>query len=243
MSIYQRNNIEFRIVSAGAISKFKAAQAHAFIQLIRKDIGFNDAAKEAVLLEFDRFSDWIFRAEKTCLGLGKRMSRKAVVALHKSLIDEFALIENTMQLHSDVFTGNVEQFTEVIHTYAAQMLEEQIKEVQGKEAVTVFSDLVSLISDYLQHFLASMHELNNNCLRKKNEPFLSIVDFCAGADISRLGTIPCLMRAKYFVEAGAGNTFILKNYSDKEIFDYVSEIFSLNGINLIQENSNQLVSA
>lgn len=242
MSIYQRNNIEFRIVSAGAISKFKAAQAHAFIQLIRKDIGFNDAAKEAVLLEFDRFSDLIFMAEKTCLGLGKRMSRKAVVALHKSLIDEFALIENTMQLHSEVFTDSVQKFTEVIHSYTTQMLEERIKDVQGKEAATVFNELVTLISDYLQHFLASMHELNNNCLRKKNKPFLSVVAFCANS-ADGTSTIPCLERAKYFVEEGAGNSFILKNYSDKEIFTSINTIFSINGMNLIQENSNQLMSA
>jgi len=68
---YQRNNITFRIASADAIGKFKSTQAHSFVQLARKELNFDEAAKETVLLEYDRLSQWIFRVERICLSSGE----------------------------------------------------------------------------------------------------------------------------------------------------------------------------
>jgi hypothetical protein len=243
MSSYQRNNIAFRISSADAISKFKAAQMHSFFQLIRKDLGFNDAAKEAVLLEFDRFSEWMFKTERICVAMSGTFNNQSIQTFCDSFLDEQITIENVMDRYTDVFSSRVVKFSKIIHKYTAKMIQEKIKEIENMEIDKGFVRMVTIMGDYLQHFLVSMHEFNNNVISKKEEPFLSIADFCiSNYDGEKCNVDPCASRAKFFVENDVSNKFILKNYTDKDIFGAVTEALSSQGIILIKENHDQLES-
>ena len=147
MSVYQRNNIAFRISSADAISKFKAVQMHSFFQLVRKDLGFNDAAKEAVLLEFDRFSDWMFKTERACISMNGKFNDQTVASFYSSFIAEQSLIESVMERYGDVFSARVIRFTKIIHRYTAKMMAEKIKKIENLEIDKGFVKMVSFFFD------------------------------------------------------------------------------------------------
>ena len=243
MSVYQRNNIAFRISSADAISKFKAVQMHSFFQLVRKDLGFNDAAKEAVLLEFDRFSDWMFKSERICLAMNGKFNEQSIASFYTSFTDEQSLIESVMVRYGDVFSDKVVKFTKLIHRYTAKMMTEKIKQIENSEIDKGFVDMVSFVGDYLQHFLISMHEFNNNLMSKKEQPFLSIADFCInGGENKEFNADACISRANFFIENNVDNEFVLKNYSEKDMFDTASKMLADKGIIIIKENHYQLES-
>ena len=243
MPNYQRNNIAFRISSADAISKFKSAQMHAFFQLVRKDIGFNDSAKEAVLLEFDRFSDWIFKAERICVGMNGKFSEQVLKSFHVSIVDEQVVIESVMQRYSTVFSDTVVRFAKLIHSYSNTILMDRISELNNMDIDAGYVKLVSIIGDYLQHFLVCMHEFNNNMITKKSEAFLSIADFCISIKPDNMFDFPCTKRAEFFMENGVGNTYILKNYSNSDLFQQLKNALSEKDIIIIPENHDQLESA
>jgi hypothetical protein len=103
-----------------------------------------------------------------------------------------------------------------------------------------FVELVSIMGEYLQHFLICMHEFNNNIIVKKTEPFLSIADFCTSMEYAEKCDFPCVKRAVFFVENGTSSTFILKNYSSKDVFAQLSEVLAEKNISIIPENHDQL---
>lgn len=243
MTRYHRNNIAFRISSADAISKFKSAQMHAFFQLVRKDIGFNDSAKEAVLLEFDRFSDWIFRAERICVAMDSKFSEQILKSFHSSVLDEQVTIESVMQRYSNVFSMNVVKFTKLIHQYSNPILLDRIMQLDNQDIDAGFVKLVSIMGDYLQHFLVCMHEFNNNLIIKKSAPFLSVADFCISIDYESMCEFPCAKRAQFFMENGVGDTYVLKNYSNTDVFQKLKDALVDKNIHLIPENNDQLESA
>ena len=176
---YQRNNIIFRIASADAISKFKEAQAHSFLQLSRKELNFDDAAKEVVLLEYDRFSQLIFKIERICLSASEGTIKNDLIdSILGSFLDELHVIENVLESHPDVFSTSVIDFTKMIHTYSSDMLRRGIHSLMNCSIEHAYSKFVIVISDYLQHLLISMHEFDSNYVKKIKPPFISIADFC-----------------------------------------------------------------
>lgn len=239
MAGYHRNNISFRISSADAISKFKSAQTHSFFQLVRKDIAFNEAAKEAVLLEFDRFSEWIFRTERICVTMNGGLSEESVNSFFSTILDEHRLIENVMERYADIFSPSVVKFTKLIHSYCVNMLKLKLDTLINIKVESAFVDIVNLIGDYLQHFLVCMHEYNSNVISKKEQPFLSIAKFCISNTDSSLNMQPCIKRSKFFQESGIGNTYILKNYSQQNIFEEAKSILQEHGITLLPEDEDK----
>ena len=176
---YQRNNIVFRIASANAISKFKATQAHSFLQLARKELNFNDAAREVVLLEYDRFSHWIFRLERICQSAGEVMMAQGLRdATVDSFDDELRVVENVLHAHPGVFSTEVIRFTKMIHSYALSMINEKFTIDEDTHIDETFAMMVQEVSNYLQHLLIVMHEFDNNIIKRNVPPFISADDFC-----------------------------------------------------------------
>lgn len=243
MKTYQRNNIIFRIASADALSKFKAAQAHSFLQLTRKELKFDDAAKEAVLLEFDRFSFWLMMAEKLCLAAGEgRTPDSLKQAILSSLFDELVFIERIMESHVSVFSPDVISFNKMIHRYSINMVEEQVLASTNGNIDSAFVSIVGIISSYLQHLLISYHEFNNN-LRKKNQyQFISLDTFSANMQSEDAKLQPAIMRGSFFIEHGCNNHFILKDYSEAMVFDSVKTIFEKNNILLDEECTDEILT-
>ena len=238
---YQRNNILFRIASADAIARFKEAQVHSFIQVSRKELNFDIAAKEVVLLEFDRFSQLIFRVERICLGAGEGLMRKQLAnAIFESIHEEFSIIETVLETHPEVFTREVVNFTKLVHTYSSDMLNSALVSLMADKHIDdAFSNAVQALSHYLQHLLIAMHEFNDNMIRKQF-PFIGVADFCVDflPDVDNF--IPCETRARYFLEHGIGPTFILKNYSKHDVFERAQKKLAEDGIILVPEEVHEL---
>lgn len=219
--MYRENNIDFRIASADAIGKFKTTQAHSFLQVCRKEFDFDLSSREVVLLSYDRFSSWLMQMEKAFLREEQKMPSKKLRDLAVSTFaDELFKIEGICMENDRVFSGAVVEFLKVIHSYAIPIMCDGVDRALDASSPRAFANLATLVSDYLQHVLISMHEFNNNIVLKK-EPFLCVARFCL---VQRSVKTSCSLislrtRAAYFRKKihNSECVFTMKNYSDMDL--------------------------
>lgn len=241
---YQRNNIIFRIASSDAIAKFKTIQTHALMQVARPDIAFDLAAREVVLIEYDRLSQWLYRMERILLAVSEgQMHETLCNAILESLREEVIVIENVLDSHVEVFDPRVTQFAKMIHRYAFDLLTSEIERRMRKSIDRAYSELTDVVSSYLQHVLLCMHEYNNNVVTHKSEPFLSYSSYFSDlidlAHRPKNNFDPLVMRACFFVQSGCSSTFVLKNYADAEAFHEISSVLHTRGIELKAESVSE----
>lgn len=234
---YRKNNIIFRIAAADAISAFKATQAHAFIQLSRKEISFNDAAKEVILLEYDRFSHWVLTLERIVISTYDRYIPDITKPLIFNLfIEELNTIESVMKSHPQVFTDQIRTLVNMVHRYSTDIMEKYIKRAVQLKTENAFTEIIVQVGNYLQHLLTCMHEYNNNVDIRTNPQFICVNDFCVVDPDNGLFDFGNVMkRADFFEAITRNNTFIFKNYSEKIHQGDID--MALSGFNLIDEDS------
>lgn len=236
---YQRNNIIFRIASSDAISKFKHAQAHAFVQLARSDLKFDISAREVVLLEYDRISQWLYRIERILQSSQEgEMSEQLRTAITESLHEELTVIQTVLETHTDVFDLRVTEYTKLIHEYSFPIIEDELDCKLNDTIDRGFASLSDLVSEYLQHLLLCLHEYNNNCILKNNPAFISVGEFSASAcsKQSVKKFIPSLKRLEFFKKQGCGDHYIFKNYtSQDDMFDQVVKSVKPAAVTLVPE--------
>ena len=238
---YQRNNILFRIASSDAISRFKRDQAASFMQLTRKELNFDKSAREGVLLEFDRFSQMIFRLEKICCAVGEgEMSAHLRTTMIESILDELTTIETIMLKHEEVFSDTSLEFAKLIHKYSVDLLLSQIEKASDGPIDMVFSKVVEIISMYLQHILLAYHEYNTNIINSSDKPFINISAFNINERIKSF--VPEQSRITYFSKYNCGTAFTLKNYTDENIFSDVVEHFKALNVTITPEDEYAEIS-
>ncbi len=215
MLAYRENNIIFRIASAGAISKFKEVQSHSFIEINRKEFEFDTKSKEALLLEYDRFSQLIIKIERLMLiddvhALSPGV-KKFILQL---LMDEFDSIEEICATHKTVFAKDIGDFLSNIHDYSRPLILQNTGSALELSGEKAFPLITQLLSDYLQHTLCALHEYDTNIV-KRAAPILSYSEFShltAGSD-----NVPIVHRANYFLRHEVEPSFELKNYVNSQI--------------------------
>lgn len=219
MLIYKENNIEFRTASAAAIGEFKLTQANAFLQVSRKEFEFDKAAKEVVLLCYDRLGTWLFRMERSfLLDESKRPSQRLISSLFTTFYEELANIEEICTVHTTIFSKGVLKYLQMIHEYAKDDLKVIFDSALELPTYKSFTRICQIVGDYLQHILIAMHEYNNNLVRGA-APFICITPFSIlRADSNFVGI---RKRTKYFRKILGDCAFEIKNYSNKEITDSV----------------------
>jgi hypothetical protein len=233
---YQHNNIIFRIASSNAISKFKAVQAHTFVQLARKDLGFDDSTKEVVLLEYDRFSQWLFRIERICMAAQEgKMPPALRQAIKESCSEELRNVEVVLESYPDIFSPTISKFEQLIHSYSAQLIHDRMDRSMNETVDRAFEQVVEIVSDYLQHMLICLHEINNNCISKSSAPFICIADFCANCENPEERYYAIRKRAEFFKNLSGGDTYLLKDYTNQNLFAEAKNYLSNYGVNLIEE--------
>ncbi len=234
---YLKNNLVFRIASADAISKFKNAQAQSFLQVSRKELKFDESAKEAVLLEFDRFSHLIFRVERVLASMEPTsISSSLIKVINHMFAEEFGTIESVIASNPAIFRNNIPHYVSMIHGYTLSPYENVLSQSLSNTTPKGFEKFVQDVNNYLQHFMVCMHEFNNNIIVKSEKAFLCITDFCINISETKLIEEISLKRAHFFISNGCSKTFILKNYSQKEdIFDTLVSSFSKHDIILLKE--------
>jgi hypothetical protein len=237
---YQLNNIIFRIASSDAISKFKAIQAHTFVQLARKDLSFDESTKEAVLLEYDRFSQWLFRIERICMAAQEgNMAPSLRSAIQESCAEELRTIENVLESYPDVFGPNITTFDKLIHAYSAKSMRTRMDKCMTETVEKAFEQLVQIVSDYLQHVLICLHEMNNNYINKAAAPFVCIANFCSDSDNIEERYYPIRKRVEFFMALGCGDTYLLKDYTDRNLYEEAKEYVQQFGINLVRKQETE----
>lgn len=248
---YKSNNIIFRISSSDSIGKFKQSQAMAFVQLARSDLNFDVSAREVVLLEYDRFSQWIYRMERVLQSAGEgHLSEQLREAVIESLNAEISTIDGILQANSSIFTTKVAVFTKIIHIYSSYFMSHKLRVDLDDQIHRAFKSLTDMVSNYLQHLLMCLHEYNANIIIKVRPPFISISDFelqLNSLDLSSVSDdahkqFKCLgIRMKFFIENGCGKTYELKDYTfGSSLFDSIKQEFNSEDIELIPERLNKI---
>ena len=211
---YRENNIIFRIASADALSNFKKIQAHSFLELTRKDIEFAKETREILLLSYDRFSNWLYRMEKGFLMSPRHagVTEDLGKTCFSTLIEELNTIEEVCERHPDVFSPEIRKFISLIHHEAAGNIKTLFAKAFTLEQDRAYSKMVSICSDYLQYLLISVHEFNNNVLKKK-DGFLCVSQFDA---ICQEQAGQLCAKAKFFADITSSTIFKLKNLSNKQ---------------------------
>ena len=222
MLAYNKNNIFFRISSSDVIARFKAIQAHSFLEMCRKDIDIDESAREVLLLSYDLFFSTVILLEKTFLLHTDEECTPSLVVHTLQLIDDMMRhAEEICYVNSTVFTRESHGLLQMVHSYSRSIFVGQINTFSGLPLSTAFVDLVMLISEYLQQLLVVIHEYDNNIIKNANEKFISITRFCTLKSIENHES-PLVIRARWLSEHNKICTrFTLKNYSDN------SKIFSL----------------
>lgn len=218
---YLQNNIIFRIASADALSKFKAAQAHSFIQVSRREFEFNEAAREVLLLSYDRISTWVLRIERAFLALGQRQIddefRARVIG---DLADLFKSTEDVLLDHPQVFDTSVADYTRMVHKYSLVILRNLLARELTADVCGAYHSMLVVLTKYLQHLLLALHEYNNNVILQR-APFICISDFSLLTDDNALKFSSLISRACYFNDTFGQNQFIIKNFTNQDIDDEV----------------------
>lgn len=213
MLTYQENNIEFRISSAEAIAEFKEVQAHSFLQLSRREFDFDKGARECVLLSYDRFSAWLLTVERMFLAEKSNVLcseiRESVI---ESFIQELRGIERVCEDNPHIFSPMIIEYLNIIHAYTTNIIP-SINSVMCNSTAISFSFITGYLSDYLQHLLLSMHEYNNNII-KKRAPFICISKFSFNFNEFQSAKNRIAFHRKY---VGDGAVFKLQNYTDNKI--------------------------
>lgn len=209
---YRENNIVFRIASADALSRFKKVQAHSFIQITRKDVEFGRSAREILLLSYDRFSNWLYRMERSFLMSHRGpLSEELKQTAFTTLIDELNTIEEVCERHPQIFDETIRKYIRLIHHYSAASIKNQFSDAFTLDQDKAYARMTDIVSNYLQHLLIAMHEFNNNVLRGKN-PFICISEFSIQ---SRVEPPTVVQRAKFFCELLGDLKFEVKNFTEQ----------------------------
>lgn len=223
---YLQNNIIFRIASADALSKFKAAQAHSFIQVSRREFEFNEAAREVLLLSYDRISTWVLRIERAFLALGTdQIDDDFRARIINDLGDLFKNTEEVLLDHTAVFDAELTNYAKMVHNYSLAILKNALARELTADVCGAYHNMLAVLTKYLQHLLLALHEYNNNVILKR-PPFICISDFSLLTDDAALKFSSLISRAAYFNDRFGQNDFTIKNYTDDHIEDEVVNMLS-----------------
>jgi hypothetical protein len=226
----------FRIAAADAVSNFKKMQAQSLIQSFRRDINFDESAKEVVLLEYDSIYQWLNQIEIVFLAAKGKMTKSMNDIIHDSYNHALIAINVVLDSYPDIFSKSVSEYVKMIHAYCTPAILKQIASCVDLTIDKAYGHIVQTFIDYLQHILLALHEINNN-LRTENPPFISVSKFVQrNYPENRFG--PLLKRAEYFKSIGCGETFVLKSYVPFEVYDDAVEHFKKysTGITLLKED-------
>lgn len=217
MKTYIPNNINFRIVSSNAISKFKQDQAFDFNDLNKHRDILTSAAREVILLEYDHWFKWILRLEKVFLLLGDDENISALGKKSEALLQaEMDEIHEVMSIYTDFFSGDLTNFVNFVHRYSLVSLQIAVAEtLKENDMFSAFSKIVFYISIYLQQLLLSLREIEL-LLKYDNRGSgnLYYSGWCKQT-CKMSGICPIAERSKYYKDVLNKKTFVLHNMTDE----------------------------
>jgi hypothetical protein len=93
----------------------------------------------------------------------------------RHLVDEFDGVIKTARNYPEIF-GDVPELLDVIQDYTQHIMANVIVTAMNAPSAKAFTNITQLFSEFLQHILISMHEYNNNVVRRRT-PFICVSRF------------------------------------------------------------------
>lgn len=157
---FHSNNIEFRMMSAKSIEKFKNTQAFQLNELSNGKFHFSNKRRELLLLKYDIIFKCIIQAESMIIHNGGSIDdllKNGIVAMmHKAQV----VVHNVVEDNNEYFD---EDFTKIWFMFYDGVFENVISRI-GKIERTVdtcfFNEFVDIMLCVMDHSLIIIHELN-----------------------------------------------------------------------------------
>lgn len=219
MKSYIPNNINFRIVSSTALSKFKHDQAFDFNEINKHRDEISSAAREVILLEYDHWFKWIVKLEKVFLLLGENdkvdtLIQKTEVLLRTEMDD----ISEIMSVYTDFFSPTLTAFINFVHRYSIENLKSAFSmTLSENDMFCAFSKIVYYISLYLQQILLALQEIEYLI---KNKDLTTGKLFFSGwckESCGFEGHCPIVERAAYYQKMFKISAFEITNMSSGDV--------------------------
>lgn len=218
--MYVPNNIEFRIISSGAIAKFKQDQAFDFNEIAHSTMyKFTRESKEILLLNYEMWFKFVSKLEKLFIRYHSQNSEFSVLLREhvNVLIDDcISEIDEVMACNPAVFHSDVRHVLSKTNSVFIDFIFHISRQNVGNNIAVAFPLIVRSISDSLHNLLFQLHEIEFLRDNSTGIPFISYSNECKRI-ITALGVFPVLHRAEIYREAFGQSSFNIKNYSDEPI--------------------------
>lgn len=244
MTSVDLSSMYFKMAAAEAMAKYKSAQAHTIFQLLRKDLNFDQSARATVMIEFEELEKSLMRAEESLGRVERRVTTDVLALVALDLCATLDRIHEQLDKYVNEFDRCVSGFVRTIHAYSVIIIKTEIPKLAGTYNTEAFIGVARIARFYMQHLLSAMHEFTNNIANRSKSPFLSVCSFSVKTAESA-GEVywqPCFDRANFFKNNGVKAEFILKDYTEQDVFDEVQEAVG-SEIHLIREKIDTLIPA
>lgn len=157
---FQRNNIEFRIVSSKALETFKNVQSFQLGQLVNGKFYFSEKRREILLLQYELVSKFLIEVEHLIIDKhGDETIDKPIIKKLLELTDE--KMNEVIYKNSSCFDMCFVSLWYQIHNLSFEYFIKLVDNINTNEPERYFVELVDIAIMFMEHTLIEIHELNN----------------------------------------------------------------------------------
>ena len=228
---FTENNIQFRIISAKLLERYKATQSFILMEMLHGDYKFSKTSREISLLVTDISFSWIMSLESYLIRDGVSQFTKEAADFAEETLDENRLYVQ------EVFKKNPSIFDEKIVKVWRKVQDDKIKisrtildKCVGKEDMEAFSIIANTLIEALSSLKFELYEIDY-IVNNGKRPFLCLTDLnvlLRDFYDENLLTKRALIYKKCFNI----DSFALKNYSQEDRLRYYSKDLERAGISL-----------
>lgn len=225
MQSFVRNNIRYRSAASKALEGYYNSKAFILNELIDPKNGFDQSAKETLLLMFNKHAEWLLYVENLLLNRGV-VGKEEIKLVIENLSCAFKSIIQIINQHGDVFDQEFIRPWLRIHRQVEIAVYDSIAHSEGMTQIIAFPYITECLISYLNATLFELYELD--CLLGSNQVktkasknstnpdrVILFVDDVTARYREISGRVPEIERLAYYVE-----TFIDQAKVDVEIRDY-----------------------
>ena len=233
------NSITFRILSSKALEKWKNVQSFQLNQLVNGKFYFSSDRREILLLKYDMWSRFLYEVENFCIEISDKTQNIEITSSEINYI--ISLCDKTKQTYSDIMQNRYnksfdKKYVDIFLKTHAIIYDSTIKRIQSLNGLTIqvmFTEIVNIFCDMMQHTLIEIYELNNLFCKVLDE-----CEFCEKTQNKTNKKLPfiivseinekmseecnnCILteRLKILKDYFNLNDIYIKNYTDKPISD------------------------
>lgn len=156
---FVRNNIRYRSAASKALEGYYNSKAFILNELVTRENGFGESAKEILLLLFNRHAEWLFHTEALLLNKSN-VSESDVHNMQQDLKSTTIDVFSTLDEHPEVFDVQYVKHWRHIHEQKLTVLLDMFTDIRGMTQIIAFPYATECLVEYLNSTLFELYELD-----------------------------------------------------------------------------------